>query len=385
MWIELSDKLAEDITKVKSPMDKSIMVINTLFDSMLKGQHIVFASRELLSYFENHDFISPSNKGFISWIKQKYIYVYECHDIIDFKLIVTSTTSSVKRKDSIFEVPLSYFYEVRETKLLTENENDARLFISIFNIIRKQKRLSTLYDIKVDNASCHGANAASKILQSNSENRITLCILDSDREMKGSARGSTYKGANNAYKEVKKSKVIHLSELGVREKENLMSPNMYLMITDNHKRLLEILEGEIENSKIIMFFDIKDGIKYKKYKIHGWVEYYQSVIDKFIAAGIYNIPQDETEATDDFLCLEGIGDKMCDDVCIILLGEEEISEATMEKMCLSEERKSNIRLKRKHILEIIPDYLVCEWVKIYSIMFSWGCCISESNLPTYGF
>ena len=49
-----------------------------------------------------------------------------------------------------------------------------------------------MYSICLENDSFHGGNVQSKILQIAKENRIALCIVDSDREMKGRSRGVNF-------------------------------------------------------------------------------------------------------------------------------------------------------------------------------------------------
>ena len=87
-----------------------------------------------------------------------------------------------------------------------------------------------MYSICLENDSFHGGNVQSKILQIAKENRIALCIVDSDREMKGRTRGSTFGGANKVYSKIKDDHVFVLRELVSREKENLLPPYAYLLI-----------------------------------------------------------------------------------------------------------------------------------------------------------
>lgn len=106
-----------------------------------------------------------------------------------------------------------------------------------------------------------------------------------------------------------------------REKENLFPPSVYLLLCQECTDLLTTLNKFIDNEKIIKYFDIKDGVKYKKYKICGWKQYYKSVIEEFEKTGAYRLPI-EGDDLDKFICIKGIGDKMCDIACQALLGEE---------------------------------------------------------------
>lgn len=383
MWIEIPDEIDEYLSNIDDAMSKASLAINALLESMLRGQHIVFASRGLLNKISNLSYINPSNKAFICWIKQKYIYLYGCRDIIEYKISVTTDTDVISIVDNIYKVPLEFFYDFRESKLLTENESDGEFFIDIYNYIKKNKKIGDFYSVKFENDSCHGANVASKITQNAKENRIAICILDSDREMKGSKVGATYIGARRSFNKVKNNHIMLLEKLDAREKENLFPPIIYMLLCEEKKVLLMVLHKFIEEEKIIKYFDIKDGIKYKKYKINGWESYYKAVIDELIRAGIYKLPQQNEEEKDDFICIEGVGEKICDVVCKVLLEEEVNSEEILNKRGMSEEKKEKVREIRKSLKDILPEYMYTEWEQIHKLLFSWGCCISENKLPNY--
>lgn len=382
MWIEIPDEIDEYLYRINNAMCKSSIAINTLLGSMLKGQHIVYASRKLLNMIEQLDYIDQSNKIFMKWIKQQYIYIYAGRDIVQHKIIVSTDTDEISSVGDDYIVPLEYFYDFRETKLLTEHETDGRFFEDICHFIRKDKKTSDLYSIKFENDSCHGSNVGSKITQNALDNRIAICVLDSDREMKGSGRGDTYKGANKSYKKIKENHIMLLNTLESREKENLFPPSAYMLLCEEKRTLLTVLEQFVEEEKIIKYFDIKDGIKYKKYKTNGWEKYYKEVIDELIKAKIYKLPQPE-EKEDNFICMEGIGDKICDVVCQVLLGTEVTSEEILDSRGVSETNKQKIREMRKSIRDVLPTYMYLEWEQIYKLLFSWGCCIEKKKLPNY--
>ena len=382
MWIEIPDDVAEYLGRISNVLCKSSLAINTLLDSMLKGQHIVYMSRKLVDRIDKLDYINPSNKLFMRWIKQQYIYVYAGRDIVEYKIIVSTDSSEISVIGNNYIVPLDYFYDFRETKLLTENETDGKFFEYICHFIKKDKKTSDWYSVKFENDSCHGANVASKITQNAKENRIAICILDSDREMKGSAMGATYKGANNSFKRVKKNHIMLLSALESREKENLFPPSVYMLLCEEKRTLLMVLNQFIDEEKVIKYFDVKDGIKYKKYKINGWEQYYKPVIDELMKAGVYKLPNPE-EVEDDFICMDGIGDKICDVLCQVLLGTETTFEEILSRRGVSEINRQEIRTVRDSFKEILPQYIYAEWEQLYRLLFSWGCCIDEKKMPNY--
>ena len=382
MWIELPDEIEEYLCNITNAMEKSALALNALFDSMLKGKHVVFASRKLLNQIEKLNYINKSNRDFICWIKQKYVYLYACKEVVEYKIKVTSRENTFVISDKLYEVSLSYFYDIQEVKLLTENESDGEFLEGIYRYIKNKNGMSKYFDIKFENDSCHGGNVSAKIIQTSKEKRISLCILDSDQEMAGAKKGDTYQGANNSYKKVKKNHIILLKELEVREKENLLSPNIYKIICEKNKTMLEVLECFFEDENILKYFDIKDGVKLKRYQDEVWKNYYQKVIDKLIEQGVFKIPEDEKKQKD-FLCVEGIGEKACNVLCKLLLKDEEVCKKTLRNIKLDDEKNKLIWKIRENIEEYLPEYLYVEWKQLYKLLFDWGCCISRNNLPIY--
>lgn len=113
--------------------------------------------------------------------------------------------------------------------------------------------------------------------------------------------------------------MIYMKELNVREKENLISPIMYLAVLSKSNALLEIMQNFIENDNIISYFDIKDGVKYEHVIKEKWINNYQKVIDYCKERDIYSEPSEEEKDKEKFLCVAGIGASLCDIVNDILL------------------------------------------------------------------
>lgn len=382
MWIELPDDIEEYLIAINDTMNKEALALNALFDAMLKGKHIVFASRKLLNRIQKLEYLNESNRDFISWIKQKYIYLYECRDIIEYKVIITGQKDVFMLTDKIYKISLEYFFDIRESKLLTENESDGEFFKDIFQYIKRKNNMSCHFDIKFENDSFHGGNASAKVLQIAKEERISLCIIDSDKEMEGDKRGDTYRGANNAYKKVKNKHIILLKELGVREKENLLPPKAYMTICDKNQTLLQTLDCFVDDEKIIKYFDIKDGVKFKRYQQENWKKYYDRVISKLIERDAFTFPPNG-ENVNDFKCVEGIGEKACNTMSRLLLKDEMTCVETLKNTNVNDKNKKIILEMRDDIENILPEYIMFEWLRLHKLLFDWGCCVSRNSLPMY--
>lgn len=379
MWIELEDDILNNYENIEDPFDKRFIALNALFDAMWKCQHIIYASDVLLRKLEKHPLINPVNQSFIMWIRQNYIYVYECFDIIQFKAIVSNKIDVVTRKDAVFYIPLTQIIEMHETKLLTENETDAKLFKRIFTYIFQKEKMSTNFFINMENDAFHGGNVSAKIQQESESDRIMLCIVDSDRDYENGECGGTLRAANSEYKKIKDQKLFYLYELKVREKENLFSPGMYLLVSENG--LLEVISDKFDNECIYRYFDIKEGVKSKKLCNANarWQQHYGSLIEACKNRGVFK----ETEREDDY-CIKGIGGKLNEIVADILLETNETKfEDNMKRNSLSKERKEKIRKEKQMVLDKLPTCLKLQWRELYLLLFSWGCCLSKKVLPMY--
>lgn len=388
MWIEISDDIQEGLDSVSSSLEKKSIAINSILRSMLEGKHIIYISRNLLNKFLSMNYIDQTNKKYLHWVREKYVDLYSLKDRIISKIIISNDAkkievSFIKESEGkvIYKVPLEWFFCVNTTKFLTENETDYQLFLSISNYINRLNNFNNVIGINLDNDASHGANVVTKIGMS-AEKHIVLCMLDSDRDMKDSGTGDTYKGANKQYKKLKKNNIVHLCSLISREKENLFPPDFYMLVCSNNEELkiLSVLNNFRKEGDIIRFFDIKDGIKYKKYKDKRWSSYYAEVLKSLQEANIVAFPDSDDE---DFICVQGIGSNMCDSLCTILFDNCDKARKELNKLNISADNINRIIEIRRELNKKLPEYIYNEWERIYSYLFSWGCCISEKYQPYY--
>lgn len=383
MWIEISNDIVEGACKNDDPMSKEVCIINDLIDSMFKGKHIVFLRKVMIDKLIKWDNLSPTNKKYLGLINQRYTTIYSVRDRIKYKIVVSKTSGDISLRDKVYDVPLEYLEDVRETKFLTENESDGIFFEGICKLIMEIEKMNAVYNIKFENDSGHGSNVVSKMKGIASDKRIAICILDTDKEMECSAVGSTYKGASNCLKKIRKNTIIHLEALKSREKENLIPPSVYKLFCKEREELLVVLEKFEDKEKIIRYFDIKEGINYKKYKIEGWIDYYKEVIGMLKESGIYNLPDEKSG--DNFVCIEGIGEKWCDIVQKVILGPEEDCKKKLSEIgVLDEDKIKYIRNEiRREKNRVLPIYIYNEWKDIYKWLFDWCCCIDKKAFWSY--
>lgn len=385
MWIEIEDEIEKDLNKINNPFDKKVVSINTLLDSMLKGLHIVFLSREMINKLCELPYISETNKCYMKWILKNYVKIYSGgRNVIESKIIVLTGITEIKKIGMNYRVPLEFFFNIKETKLLTENESDGSLFVNIYRaVFEKIDKINSLYDIKLENDACHGSNVVSKIKQCAKDDRLAICILDSDKDMQGSRRGDTFQGANNAFKKIQNKHIIHLELLKSREKENLFPPSIYILLYKEHPAFLDVLKQFENDEKIMRFFDFKDGIKYKKYRLEDWKKYYNDVINLLIQNKIFKFPKSES-LDDEFICVDGLGEKICETVSHVVLGEDSSKcQKILQEKNIPDRKKKQIEKVQNNITDYLPSFIMEEWRQISKLLFNWGCCIANKEQPRY--
>lgn len=380
MWIELPDELEKDILNINNEYDKLASVLNELFESMYKGKHVIYCSPDLLVLLSNNCFITNKMKSYIKWILNKYLLFYSAEDIMDYKIIVTSD-EKIRVSNCIYYVPYEILYDIRETSFITEHESDAVFYKYIFDHINKYFKCND-YSVCLENISGHGTNIPSTIDECLKKNRITLCITDSDKDYDNCDYGGTYKKAKEVYDDRKDDSIFMLDVLGVREKENLFSPNIYKEFSKQHIKFLTVLEKFIDNENVIKYFDIKEGVKYQQYLDSFWLSYYLTVVDELKNEKIFHLPK-ENEEEGKYCCISGIGRHLNEEVCMALLCDKEEFEKIKNSGKYNKKKLQLIVNWRKTLNDLLPDFIFEEWVRLYKIMFSWGCCMSENTKPYF--
>lgn len=250
---------------------------------------------------------------------------------------------------------------VEKCLFVVENVEDYSLYIKIFRYYRKRKGINTscAFDL------VHGGGSTlpivlKKILQEN--NRLVLCIVDSDKRFESDEGGETINKTNELVNEFD-SVFLKFIPLRVHEIENLVPLVVIKDIYKNDKSKQETIafieflqrkENESDNSvSPYLFFDYKCGIKKKNVSEYGSekdIKYnldYSNYWDRYVNCFF----QERGHSV--IIC--GFGRNMLKKV----LDKHELIDNKIESRCLSDE-----------ILEK-------EWMDLGENIFSWGCAGSK--------
>lgn len=381
MWIELDNTIIDYLNKVNNPRDIGIFALEQMFASMRKYQHIVFASRNILAALEDNVFFSRGTCDFIRVLGDHYTEIYSgLRNKIKHKIIVSPSQSQICRLGDNYLVPLQRMSDIYKSRLLVENESDGTLLLDISNYFLHKDNMDSWYGICFENNAYSGSGAGRKISELTKSDTIIICFVDSDKSFDKDQSGASSKGAKNEYKRHKDNHVIELYEYNVREKENLIPPSWYQAVSEDRNKLIEIL---CENLSEYWYFDVKDGIKLKKYKDSNWRRHYEEIVKKCIAANICKINEIE-EPTENDIVIEGIGDKLVERVDVLLiaaLGEDRYGKTIEERMkhfSLKMERREELINLRNNLYQSLPEHLQKEWNDIFQLMLSFGCSLDNA-------
>ena len=379
MFIKIENDVIDLLEKSKDQFDTCVMVIDKLFDSMLMGKHIVYSSAKNLKRITQVPLISERTRLYVSWILKEYPTIYGCKNIVDIYLLVSAKSSEVILNEDCFQIPLEYALDIRETKLLTEHESDAKFYIELSKYIQKKQRINTFYSISYENDSYHGTNGKVKIEQVAESKRIVLCVVDTDKDYPEGSHGDTYRVVKKAVNSAKRKIAIKLVELPVREKENLFPATIYKEFSGNG--LIHVISDNYSDNEVIAnYFDIKEGVKYKKYinRDEKWNKYFGELLSDCINEEICN--NKLTMGDGDKYYIVGIGDKICDGVVdALFLGDKALVKRHFNS--LSEAQRERIMKNRQNMLDSLPEFVIKNWETLSQPIFSWGCCIDRKRYP----
>ena len=380
MFIELDDKLLQELQSIQEDSDGCFIALDQIFYSMQNMNHIVYASRKMLDELCNVDFVSNSNKEYIRQLCDHFSEIYSpIKATFNHRVVVNSCNGEFSRDGNKFYFPLSQLRDIRRCKLLVENESDGHVYIDISLNILASHMLDRQYGICVDNDSFGGASVRSKICELSGSNLFMMVIVDSDKSFPNDRKGDTCRAAFQVYNCVEKNNAIAIYVLGVREKENIIPPFFYMAISESKRDILKILNKYPEK---YIFWDIKDGIKNSKFTDNQWKKFYNCIINECVENNV--IINDFPEGIDrhsDYLRIDGIGGRIANQVDALLLAPEEMDregtdlDSRISHFGLSA-RKDRIIEIRNNIF-LIPDCIKSEWENVYSYLWDFGCCLKE--------
>ncbi len=270
MLIVLNDSL---IKKVNEVDDKVVELIENLRGCMREGTHYILASRKLCNTIASGSQFTNSTRMCFNYLSENMATIAYIRDIVTVYVEVSQevkkmTLQKVEEK-LVIKTPVEYFVSVTtlgKTSLICENISDAEFYCKICKNYLKYKELPLDIAINFDFIGGGGITIVDSYQQiALKDTKLSLVIVDSDKESEKSEIGLTAKKVRNKYKDEYPN--CHLFILREREKENLIPITVYNVFLEERDkesfRRLKFLsdsQGELIND-LNNYGDIKGGIK----------------------------------------------------------------------------------------------------------------------------
>ncbi len=382
MFIELEDDLFDGIEKINDAYDERIQAIDHLFEAMNSGKHIVYAKYSNLQKVYRQETFGKRTREYVKWISDKYVQIYSCRDMVDGLITLSYKYDSVKRIErgdkTVFCLPIDMCVNITETKLLTEDDADGIFYIQMAKYVLSQKIGNSIFSLCLENDSYYGSHSEPKIDLIVKSRKIALCICDTDKDYPEDSIGGTCKNVRKAFNKAKKEIAIDLLELPVREKENLFTAEVYSFFSD--KKLVHVLAEKYSENRVISdFFDIKEGVKYKRIlnRSEMWDHFYRDIVKTCEERGFCDLSLTERDGEEKYI--DGIGSKLCDVVADVLFAKNKTKLKTA--LSFSNAKVDETFNSIDRILSRIPEYVYKYWETICKKMFTWGCCLNDVAFP----
>lgn len=406
MLIEIDKSIIEYINSVKDTKDYKnlIDVIQELAIAYKRNNHIIIASSKVLEYLKDLNDLNEDsrqiynylyNDAFEEYKELKKMFIFYIKLVFDKQYIFKEEKEG---NQTIFNISIGFiktFKEFRESVLITEDLDDGKLYISmtkeyIKEYIGKDKGIS----IEFDDISGGGANTHKSYKNFLEKNRLTLCVLDSDKTCKKDEKGSTAKKVEKVRDEYE-DKVTYVCILDVREKENLIPPSFYKLCSNGINselidKLIKLEDTCYGSINFLRYGDIKDGITLKKYietksRKKCIFKCYSDLICDNIKRDFPNIDELE-ECEKNYETKEvvlGVGGNASQyfkkqvldkEIVQVLNQKKRVYEINanegLEKDIKDLERNINIS---ENLFKHLPNYIKDDWIEICNTILAWGC------------
>lgn len=260
--------LDNDIISKKD--DSSILAIQNFAECIESGRHIIIGSRGLLKSLYELDKLSPVSRRIFKMLYHKVTQFGIFKERITTYIHISGTIKEVIKletdKNVIYKMPLSIFSNsknLQETKLLCEDLLDCDFYQDLTEYyINKNNLGGTIGFEKINGGGLNTGKVYEQIVSTNFS--PCLVIADSDKKNPLTNIGQTAQNIFDVYVQYNTQRITYSYILKVREKENLIPPEIYhcMESDDSIKHQFELLIKLYKNRDYrdtYFFGDIKSG------------------------------------------------------------------------------------------------------------------------------
>ena len=263
--------LDEDI--INNLDDTSVFAIQNIAECVRAGRHIIVAKRSLLKKLYMLTSISDVDRRVFKKLYSQVTQYGSLKNRIKTYIHISSSVKNVEKKVEmdhvVYIMPVQLFSDCsnfQKTKLICEDLFDCEFYQSLAKYYMEQNHLSGKINFEKINGG--GLNTSKNYEEKlNSNYTPCLAIIDSDKTSPEGMLGKTAQYVNAVCNKYDNNHVTYTHTLKVREKENLIPPEIYYnlesdaKIKEDFEFLLKMYNSEYKDS--YLFGDIKSGFDKK--------------------------------------------------------------------------------------------------------------------------
>lgn len=374
MLFVLHDSLIDSLTQADADRELRVNIIEALTkiaSSYRRGNHLIFAPRNSLKVLKQCEALAETTRNIYNSLLNHYAQLGPLRDF-GLKVEVRAQIDKIKTESindqkilCISAAHVANTSMTEETILLAESQNDVRFYKRLAEVSIHQKRNII---IKCDPRGGGGSTIVSEFQSIvDRQNRLCLCIVDSDRKYPQASMSETAKQLMKKYKyENLAPPLCHCEVLKPHEVENLI-PTRYLdeAIKSDPNRLnnvtfLEALESS-DDREARSYLDLKDGLKLGPIiqNESAYTAYWKSIVfclqahTHQVSPTCWTKPHCTDKEKCNCLIISGFGDKILDEV-------------------LAHPNFHHTGSSHK-VYEALKEPLKTEWANLGQIIEAWCC------------
>lgn len=358
----------ESITSDIAIHDNVVMLVYDALSLVYKNNHVLLLDRYSIGVFKKCESIQSKYNSVVIRNIEKNL-----NDIVQVKKeinrIIVFYIDEYELENNAIYIQIKKDTKIEAALLIAENSKDGEFFFEISSKILHSKKLG---NFKINLSIIHGGgcDTPNQYERYSNEQRMCICIVDSDKYFTDDEFGLTAKKLIETHKLIS-NPASNYYILNVKEKENLISPIMYLHSNciNTHIQSFAKLD-ETKNQEILSFMPFFKGLSVKKYRNLSIQakEQYNRLLTLIDESRLLEIPFDKidkpyTKPTA-WLYYVNISDMASVFLTSIKTNNSKLRFGEHETMIENNEIQ-------------FPGYLSKEWSRIFEEIFSYGISFSS--------
>ncbi|CAB3699949.1 hypothetical protein [Trinickia soli] len=239
--------------------------VDTICQSVARGEHFLLASRRLAIKLSNEAALSHTTRGVMEWLRSEYTYIKGLLNGFRYRVEVCPAAARFERQPNLQEwvVPAKHVadFGIRPTILLAENSHDGDVYCFAAKHYMIEAKLQGV-QLRIEPRNGNGAGISQELSRIAKEKiEFCLCITDSDRLAPTCEPGEIARACARVTKG--SHSVIDHTFAGARELENAIPHTLFKQVAeDSHPDTWDEFQERLSvvPDEAVRFADLKNGV-----------------------------------------------------------------------------------------------------------------------------